>query len=673
MVQPGPDNTEGGWDFTSGYQFHAPRILGFSQTRASGTGCDELGDVLLQPLAERRTSDFGSDYDKSSETARPGYYAVTLRRNGARVELTSTVRVALHRYTYSHGGRVYVVADFQHGLTSGYGGPRVTASDVKPGNDRIEGWLRATAWTARTVAFSVVFDHPIAEVTVLPAAKGELAPRYLLAFDLREGKQLQVKAAVTSTDVDGARRNLEEVPGWNFDAVARASNEEWNTLLGRVELTAPETQKRIFYTALYHNLLHPSVISDVDGRYRGPDGKIASSGKRTHYSTISLWDVFRAGLPLDALVVPERMNDFVETLLGDGDAQGYLPLWPIWGAETDTMIGNPALPVIATAWADGFRGFDGKRALAAMVHASTVDHTLSDNTTSGWAIYDRYGYFPIDKVSGEAVSRTLEAGIGDDATARMAGMLGDKAIESRFTRRARSWQALMDPETHLARGRDSLGAWRTPFDPLAITSPLNNPGDYTEASAWQYTWAPALHDTDGLVAAMGGRAGFTSMLDRFFAQPNHGINKFLGQEALIGQYAHGDEPSHHVAWLYAFSDNPCRGQERVRQIATSFYHDAPDGMIGNDDAGQMSAWYVFATMGFYPVEPASGQYVLAAPLASRVSIRVPGRKPLVIESNGATGTQPCVSSVSFDGTAVDGPRIDHLRLAAGGTLRFNAN
>ena len=672
MVQPGPDNAEGGWDFTSGYQYRAPNILGFSQTHASGTGVDELGDILLQPLAEKRLSDFGSTYDKSSETARPGYYAVTLRRNGARVELTSTLRVALHRYTYSHRGRVYVLADFQHGLISEFGPPRVIESDITPGADRIVGHERVHAWTTRTIAFAVVFNHPIVDVTVLPATRGAKAPRYLLAFETGESKQLLVKISVTSTDVEGAKGNLAELPGWDFDSVVKESNEEWNALLSRITLTAPVTQKRIFYTALYHCLLHPSVLSDRDGRYRGPDGKIRNSGKRLHYSTFSLWDTFRAGFPLDALIVPERIDDFIETLLDQGDAQGYLPLWPIWGAETNTMIGNPALPTIATAWADGFRGFDGQRALAAMIHASTINHTLSDNSTSGWEVYDQYGYFPIDKVNGEAVSRTMEAGVGDDATARMAGMLGDVENRRRFSKRAQSWRSLMDPETHLARGRDSKGVWRTPFDPVAVTSPLNNPGDYTEANAWQYTWAPALHDVDGLVAAMGGRDGFTAMLDRFFTIPNHGVNKYLGQEAQIGQYAHGDEPSHHIAWLYAFSSTPCRGQERVHQIATSFYRDTPDGIIGNDDAGQMSAWYIFATMGFYPVQPASGQYVLGKPLTKYIRIRIPGREPLQIVSPGTAHARFCVTSVSLRGVAIHGPTVSHQALAAGGQLLFQA-
>ncbi len=307
-----------------------------------------------------------------------------------------------------------------------------------------------------------------------------------------------------------------------------------------------------------------------------------------------------------------------------------------------------------------------------MIHASTVNHTLSDNSTPAWEVYDQYGYFPTDKVNGEAVSRTIEAGVGDDSTARMAGMLGDAENQRRFSRRAQSWRSLMDPETHLARGRDSKGAWRTPFDPVAVTSPLNNPGDYTEANAWQYTWAPALHDVDGLVAAMGGRDAFTAMLDRFFTVPNHGVNKYLGQEAQIGQDAHGGEPSHHVAWLYALSSNPCRGQERVEDIATSFYLNAPDGIIGNDDAGQMSAWYIFATMGFYPVQPASGRYVLGKPLIKQMMIHIPGREPLQIASPGASSATFCADAVSLREVAIHGPTISHQELTAGGQLLFQS-
>jgi predicted alpha-1,2-mannosidase len=660
MVAPGPDNADTGWDYTSGYQYRAPTILGFSQTRASGTGIPELGDILLMPMQTLRTTDFGSHYDKASEAARPGTYSVKLTDNDVRVELTSTPRVAFHRYRFGTGGRVWVLADFQHGLRF-ITKERVTASDVTLGTDGIEGSIASRNWTDRTVAFSLRFDHPIAVSLQLPAAAGDKAPRYVLAFDLGPDATLHAKVALSTTDIAGARRNMAELPGWDFDAVASAASADWEALLDRVRIDADDRTKRIFYTALYHAFLHPSVISDVDGRYRGGDGKIARTRGKATYSTLSLWDTFRAAQPLYTLLVPERIDDIVLTLLDHHKAVGTLPLWPIWGGETNTMIGNPALPVIADAWAKGFRGFDGAEALAAMITTSTKDHMHSD-----WSLFDRFGYYPFERVENEAVSRTLEAGIGDAATARMAVMLGDTASAERFNARAKAYRTLIDPDTGLARGRDSKGQWRTPFDPVLVTSPLGHPGDYTEANAWQYSWTPALHDTTGLMAAMGGKAGFTAMLDRFFSLAGK-VDRFQGQEALIGQYSHGNEPGHHIPWLYAFSATPAKGPALIRRIATDFYRDTPDGITGNEDAGQMSAWLIFATLGLYPVDPSSGHYVAGLPLVPRAEIRISGRKPLTIVSHGVGDT---LTSLTQDGTRLDPLAIPHTALTAGGKLTF---
>ncbi|WP_298170327.1 GH92 family glycosyl hydrolase [Novosphingobium sp.] len=670
MIQPGPDNAASGWEYTSGYQYRAPRILGFSQNRASGTGIPELGDVLLQPCLDRR-EDLASSYAKASEVARPGYYAVTLADNGVRVELTSSLRSAFHRYRFARSGRVWVLVDLQHGLTFRTDRQPVQSVANTFSADGFEGEALRQNWTSRHVAWSAQFNRPIAEVETLPPRAGDAAPRYLLGFDLGEDATLQVRIGLSTTDRTGARRNRDERGGWDFDAIATESRSEWSALLDRVRIDAPAPQQRILATALYHLFLHPSVVSDVDGRWRGPDGKLRQVTKGLRYSTLSLWDSFRAANPLYTLLVPERVDDFVSTLLDHCDAAGRLPKWPIWGGETGTMIGEPALPVIADAWAKGFRGFDGKRALAAMVATSTRDAKPlypGDDSLSVWSIYDRYGYYPFDLVAGEAVSRSLEAGIGDAATARMAAMLGETVLTHRFDARAAGWRQLIDPETRLARGRDSKGHWRTPFDPLAPTSPLNNPGDYTEANAWQYTWTPALHDTRGLIEAWGGKAGLKTMLDRFFfGLPATKGAEYLGQEAMIGQYAHGNEPSHHIAWLYAFTDSPETGHRLIARIAHDFYRDVPAGIMGNEDAGQMSAWYIFAVLGFYPVDPSSGTYVAGVPLVRRATISVPGRRPLVIES---CGTGDRLRAVRINGQPLPPTRIPHNKLATGGRLVF---
>ena len=535
---------------------------------------------------------------------------------------------------------------------------------MTPGTDSIEGVVSSVNWVRRTVGFVVRFSRPIVDAQRLPPQPGEKAPRTVLSFDLDSGGELLAKAALSTVDAAGARRNLGEVPGWDFDGVARAADAEWGALLARVAIAATPEQQRIFATALYHLCLHPSVVSDIDGRYRGPTGAVAVARPGGYFSTISLWDSFRAVNPLFTLIAPERVDAFVGTLLDHHKAQGYLPLWPIWGAETHCMIGNPALPVIADAWAKGFRGFDGREALAAMVATSTRDHPLSD-----WSALDRYGDYPFDKFPNEAVSRTLEAGIGDAATARMAAVLGDGAAAGRFGTRAGNYRKLIDPDTRLARGRDSNGAWRTPFDPLQTTSPLGTPGDYTEANAWQYSWTPALHDVAGLIAAMGGRAAFTGMFDRFSALKGKGDDRFQGQEATIGQYAHGNEPSHHIAWLYAFTDAPWRGHALVRRIAQEFYRDTPDGIMGNEDCGQMSAWYIFATLGFYPVDPSSATYVLGAPLVEHATLTLAGGKRLVIRACGNSARRPYAAAVTLDGRRV-GPVVAHRDLANGGLLEF---
>lgn len=670
MVQPGPDNAASGWAFTSGYQYRAPQIIGFSQNRASGTGIPELGDVLLQPSQTRRP-DLASRYDKASETARPGHYAVTLSDNAVRVELTATLRSAFHRYRFASGGRVWLLVDLQHGLAFRTDVQPVQAVANQFGRAGFEGEAVRRNWTTRHIAWSVAFSQPIAAVETLPPQPGQVAPRYLLAFDLGTGRELLVRIGLSSTDRAGARRNRDERGGWQFDAVARDSLAEWQALLNRVQISAPAQQQRIFQTALYHALLHPSVISDVDGRWRGPDGRVRRAAGGLRYSTMSLWDSFRAAHPLYTLLVPERVPDFVNSLLDHHDAVGRLPKWPIWGGETGTMIGEPALPVIADAWAKGFRGFDGRRALAAMVATATRDATPvqpGDTALSLWSVLDRFGYYPFDLVPGEAVSRTLEAGIGDAATSRMAQMLGQPALAARLAARAGGWRHLLDPETGLARGRDSQGRWRTPFDPLTPTSPLNNPGDYTEANAWQYSWTPALHDVAGLMAAWGGKAGLQARLDRFFfGLPVTAGAAYLGQEAMIGQYAHGNEPSHHIAWLYAFTDAPATGHRLVARIARDFYADRPDGIIGNEDAGQMSAWYVFATLGLYPVDPASGGYVAGIPLVPAARINVPGRRPLRILRRGQ-GEQ--LLSLRLAGQPLPATAVPHARLVRGGTLEF---
>ena len=628
MVAPSPDNADRGWDYTSGYQFKNPVILGFSNTHISGAGIPELGDVLLMPSQGREwnteTKSFSARKSRQSEKAEPGYYKVELPSHQVQVELTATQRVAMHRYTFSKPGKVQVLVDLQHGLH--FNEPhrvKEAQSSVNANASEVAGTVHSVAWVDRQTSFIVQFDRPVVQFEALPMLVGHKAQRYLLTFDVDSSRRLEAYVALSTVDEAGARNNLTTNHSLKFDEAREQASKTWNQLLGRIEIKAPLNQKRIFYTALYHALIHPSDIADSDGRVRGPMGKVLNTQRGHYYSTLSLWDTFRAVHPLFTLIVPERVDDMIDTLLAHHAQQGFLPIWTAWGRETYCMIGNPALPVIADAIAKGFNGFDRQEALNAMLETSTQNRPQAPEWAQrSWDLLNNYGYMPFDlEPHGEAVSKTLEYGYGDDAVARVARSLGQNETALRFAHRAQSYKNLWDESTRVMRGRDSKGQWRKPFNPDAPTSPLNNPGDYTEANAWQYTLTPALHDPLGLRELMGGSKGLAHWLDNYFQRRSQ-VNKHLGQEAMIGQNAHGNEPSHHAAWLYAYTDSPWKGHALVSRIAHTFYRDSPNGLIGNDDCGQMSAWLVFASLGLYPVTPGQGNYMAGLPLVDEAKLQL---------------------------------------------------
>jgi predicted alpha-1,2-mannosidase len=684
MVAPGPDNADRGWSYSSGYQYRAPRILGFSNTHISGAGIPELGDVLLMPAAGTRwaadSTDFSAAPDKKAEHARPGVYRVTLPGHGVRVELTATQRVAVHRYTFDKPGTAQVLVDLQHGLLFG-DGPRVTRAEsrVDAARGEVTGTTHSKNWVEREASFIVRFDRPIRRVTTLPPRAGEQAARVVLDFDLGSGRMLHARVALSTVDVDGARRNLAVDERKPFGAVRAAADGQWQRLLSRITIDADARTRKIFYSALYRTLLHPSDIADADGRVRGPKGQVMAAPGGVYYSTLSLWDTFRAVHPLFTLLVPERVPGFINTMLAHHRAMGYLPLWTAWGRETHTMIGNPALPVIADAVAKGFTGFDRDAALQAMVETSTLPRPKAPEWAQrDWSVYEQFGYIPLDRITNESVSQTLELGIGDDAVARVARVTpvaSRSDLAERFARRAQGYRLLWDGGTQQMRGKDSAGRWREPFDPLVPTSPMNNPGDYTEANAWQYTLTPALHDPQGLVQLMGGPAAFEAWLDRFFSVQAPGqdpqASKHLGQEALIGQYAHGNEPSHHIAYLYAWTPSPWKGHALVRRIARSFYGDGPNGITGNDDCGQMSAWYVLSTLGLYPVVPASGRWVAGAPQVRRADVHLAKQRWLRVRTTGFRDSRLHAAQVLLNGHPVDPQAVPHASLLRGGELHFS--
>lgn len=626
MVQPGPDNNVEGWTHTSGYQYKDTVLLGFSQMRFSGTGIGEMGNILLLPFNQQKEN-LKNSYIKDSEKASVGYYTI-LKKDGIKVELTCTERVAFHRYTYPDK-KGKLLLDFQHGIQF-LNDSLVLENDIKiENNHTISGYCKTKAWVTKKYFFTIQFETPFSFIKELPKQKRQNAPRYILDFDLPSNQSLQVKIALSTVSMDGAKLNLQtEIPHWNFNTIKQQAEKTWNDYLNRIEIEADTKQKQIFYTSLYHLLLQPSNIADVDGKYRGADDKIATAPNQEYYSTLSIWDVYRAAFPLLQIIAPEKINGIVNSMLIHHKAAGFLPIWTAWGQDNYCMIGNHSIPMLFSAYNNGFKGFNQDEVLKAMLETSTKSHI-----NSNWELYNQYGYYPLDQLDNEAVSRTLESGYDDWCVAQMAEKMNDKQNTGLFNKRANYYKNLYDPETALFRGKDSKGNWRNPFDPLTATSPMNNPGDYTEANAWQYFWTPAQYDINGMKTLLGGTSAFTKKLNDFFSIQSLNPNKFLGQEAMIGQYAHGNEPSHHIVYLYAFSETPKTGQKYIKQIINEFHNNTPDGMIGNDDCGQMSAWYILSTLGFYPVNPATGEFVLGAPQVKKAVIHFKNNKTFTMEAN----------------------------------------
>lgn len=663
MVQPGPDNATEGWNHTSGYQYKDSLLLGFSQLRLSGTGIGEMGNILLLPYNQDKAT-LKNRYFKDSEKSSVGYYTLT-KKDGVKVELSCSHRVAFHKYTYPNQNAKLLV-DFQHGIQF-LNDSLVLESDIKlENNSTISGYCKTKGWVTKKYFFTMQFDTPFVASNTLPLEKKQNAPRYILDFELTKNKTLHVKIALSTVSVEGAKRNLSaEIPHWNFEKVTQNAKKVWNEYLNRIEIEAPQKQKEIFYTSLYHLLLQPANIADVDGNYRGADDKIALARNKAYYSTLSIWDIYRGAFPLLQIIAPEKIDDIINSLLAHHRAAGFLPIWTAWGQDNYCMIGNHAIPMILSAAQNGFTGFDKKEALTAMLETSNKSHI-----NSNWELYNQFGYYPFDQLDNEAVSRTLESGYDDWCVAQMAAKLGDATQANAFQPRAHYYQNLFDAETQLFRGKDSHGNWRTPFDPLTATSPMNNPGDYTEANAWQYFWTPAQHEVSGMKNLLGGQTAFTKKLDAFFTQESKNPNKFLGQEAMIGQYAHGNEPSHHIVYLYAFSDTPKVGQQYIHKIIHDFHNNTPDGMIGNDDCGQMSAWYILSTLGFYPVNPANGEFVLGAPQVQKAVLHLQNNKTFTLRAAHFSAQNIYQENPKLNQTMVTRPFITFPEIKAGGTLDF---
>lgn len=668
MVQPGPDNKDHGWNHTSGYQFKDTTVLGFSQTRFSGAGINEMGDVLLLPINPKKEK-LKNTYYKNTELGKVGYYTLT-KKDDVKVELTCSERVAFHQYTFPNN-EAQVLVDLQHGLRFIFDENSqkglVIESDVKvENNTTISGYVSTQNWVNRKYFFTLTFDQAFENSTLIEKKANEKAPTYLLEFSLPKNKILKVKIALSSVSVNGTKLNMEsEIPHWDFEKVYQNNIKTWEEYLSRINIEAPTKQKEIFYTSLYHLFLQPSNITDVNGKYRGVDDKIAIAPNKEYYSTLSIWDIYRGAFPLLQILAPEKINGIIQTMLIHHKAKGFLPIWTAWGQDNYCMIGNHAIPMILSAYQNGFRGFDANDALNAMVETSTKSHINSD-----WELYNQYGYYPFDKLDNESVSRTLESGYDDWCVAEMAKILGENEIVKTFKKRAQYYQNIYDKETSFFRGKDSKGNWRTPFKPLMATSPMNNPGDYTEANAWQYFWTPAQFDIEGVERLLGGKENFTKKLNEFFTTEAINPDKYLGQEAMIGQYAHGNEPSHHIIYLYAYSNEPKTGQKYIHRVINEFHNNTPDGMIGNDDCGQMSAWYILSTLGFYPVNPANGEFVLGSPQVKKASINFSNGKKFDIVTNNFSDNNIYNEVRKLNNKIVTKPFINYQEIMKGGTLTF---
>lgn len=677
MVQLSPDTYTSGWDWCSGYHWSDNSIMGFSHTHLSGTGCGDLGDILLMPTSgevklapgsrEQPEAGYRSRFSHDDEQASPGYYAVTLATPGVRAELTATPRVGVHRYTWQPGRRANVVIDLVHGIHD----QAVDLALEIVGDRTVTGMRRSRGWAAdQVVHFVAEFSRPFASFGTATgdarpeAGRRSAAGRHVkgwVSFAEGDDRPVVVKVALSTTGVDGARKNLAaEAPGWDFEAVRAAARAAWNEALGRVEVGgAPAPELEVFHTALYHTLLAPTLISDVDGRFRGSDGEVHQAGAADVYSTFSLWDTFRAAHPLYTILEPGRVSRMIQSfqLQARFSKDGTLPIWPLYANETRCMIGYHSFPVIAEAHAKGIRDWDVEGVFQQMLENTRRNDWWADK-----------GYMPADK-EGEAVAKTLEFAYDDWALAQLAKALGKEAEHAKFLGRAAAYRNLWDKESGFMRGRLDDGSWRTPFRPTAVNKP-GQPHDFTEGNAWQYMWS-VQHDVKGLAELCGGREAFIAKLDGLFEHPPVAAEDQVPDvSGLIGQYAHGNEPSHHVAYLYACAGAPWKTQQRVRQIRDTLYTDQPDGLCGNEDCGQMSAWYVFSALGFYPVNPVQATYVIGLPAFRKAALRLPGGKRLVVSAPGLSAERRWVAGVRVNGREHPKVYLTHDELVAGGEVEF---
>lgn len=669
-MQLSPDTRLTGWDGCSGYHYSDSIIYGFSHTHLSGTGISDYGDILLMPTAgdihfnarqgESTDQGYASRFSHQNETARPGYYSVKLDDENIFVELTATKRTGLHRYTFPSTDQANIILDLAHRDEVTDSGLRIT------GGQTFVGWRRSAGWARNQIVyFAGEFSQPftswgVAQNDQIQDATRDIRGKNVKAFfrfDASRGTPVLVRVGISSVSTDGARKNLAtELNHWDFDRVRDEAGRAWNAELGKIKVTGgTEAQRKNFYTALYHVMTAPNLFTDVDGQYLGRDFKIHRSEGFDYYTVFSLWDTFRAAHPLYTIIDQKRTVDFIRTFLMQYEQGGRLPVWELAANETDTMIGYHAVSVIADAVAKGLDGFDKQAALTAMKHSADLKHF-------GLDAYTRHGYIGSEEER-ESVSRTLEYAYNDWCIAETARLLDRKADYQRYIGRAQFYHNVFDPGSGFMRPRTNAN-WLTPFEPREVDF------NFTEANSWQYTFFVP-HDISGLMALMGGKEKFARKLDEMFAAES----KTTGRDqaditGLIGQYAHGNEPSHHIAYLYNYAGQPWKTQFRARQIMDNFYQPKPDGLIGNEDCGQMSAWYVLSAAGFYPVTPGSPIYAIGSPLFPEVRFNLENGKSFVIKASGVSTRNIYIQSASLNGKSYRKSYLRHADLMSGRELVF---
>jgi len=684
MVQLAPETEQYvTWDPCCGYDYNRDSIFGFTHTHLSGTGCTDLIDISLMPTTKRVTPDllkkgiFALPFKHAREKAAPGYYMVDLLGGeDINVELSATVHAGIHKYTFPEGKGQTVILDLDRMTWRGdayYTGRRsyqIIQSQIRVIDDRtIEGFRVVTGWAKlRKVYFRAEFSRPIASRILMDggrnAGKSDVVNgrtlRAALSFDASKGKDVMVKVAISAVDNDGARKNMKtEAQSWDFNYYTKAAHDAWEKELSTIDIEGTDDQKTIFYTGLYHVLMQPNTMSDVDGRYMDTNFEIKQMpAGQSYHSTFSLWDTFRAAHPLYTLLYPNIAVQFVRDMVLHHETYGYLPIWDLWGQDNYCMIGNHAIPVVADAIMSELPGLDVERAYKAMVESSTRTHP-----NSPFEVWEEYGYMPQNRQN-VSVSITMEQAFDDWCVAAVAKKLGKQHDYERFIKRSEYYRNLFNPATGFFQPKDDKGNWIEPFDPLSYENPC-----FVEGNAWQYMWFVP-QNPQGLIDLFGGVKPFVQKLNENFTLTETSGEVNGNASGFIGQYAHGNEPSHHTVYLYNFAGQPWRTQELVEQVRSQFYNATPCGYAGNDDCGQMSAWYIFSSLGFYPFNAGSAEYVIGTPLFRRAVLHMPGGKDLTINAPRKSDKAIYVKSVKLNGQKITDWRLTHRQLVDGGTLDF---